>query len=351
MSLIRNQSTVLSILFTTHRGIIPGPTLSTLREFILFYMHACTGFQKEQIRVQVTLSGKLKITGEHQIGDNKWRRFQKEIPISPDCDKNGITANFEKGILYVRQPKIRPPPKQTPTAQDKENKLTEIGTKISDTTKEAKAALEKNLAAKKDDVSNTTKETRTALEKNLEEKKRDVSDTTKQVKADMEKNLAEKKRDLSEKTKETKMDMEKNLAEKKRDVSEKSKETRTDAEKNLAEKKRDVYETVNEAKAAIEKSLAEKKSEGSANLEKMKGKMGEKGEGLRESGESTLERYKKAVGPRVENYKQVAGRLRDQMKEPRKLMYVAVAVGVLALGLGMYIAHIFKSCQREKQSP
>lgn len=279
------------------------------------------GFKKEQIRVQVTLSGKLKITGECQIGDNKWRRFQKEIPISPDCDKNGITAKFENSILYVMQPKIRSPPKQTPTAQDKENKLTEIGTKVSDTTKEAKAALEKNLAVKKDDVSNTTKENRLALEKNLAEKRRDVSDTTKQVKADTEKNLAEKGRDVSEKIKETKMD----------------------TEKNLAEKKRNAYETVNETKAAIEKSLAEKKSEGSADVEKMKGKMGEKREALRKSGESTQER--------VENYKQVAGRLGAQLKEPRKLMYVAVAVGVLALGLGMYIAHIFKSCQREKQSP
>ncbi|OIT38614.1 PREDICTED: protein RESTRICTED TEV MOVEMENT 2-like [Nicotiana attenuata] len=65
-----------------------------------------TGFKKEQVRVQLTKSGILKISGQRPVGQNKWLRFQKDFPVSENCDKTKISAKFENGILYVKQPKL-----------------------------------------------------------------------------------------------------------------------------------------------------------------------------------------------------------------------------------------------------
>ncbi|XP_062172383.1 inactive protein RESTRICTED TEV MOVEMENT 2-like [Alnus glutinosa] len=64
------------------------------------------GFKKEQLRVQVTSNRSLKITGERSLGNNKWRRFQKEFPVPSNVDPNSITAKFEGGMLYVKHPKV-----------------------------------------------------------------------------------------------------------------------------------------------------------------------------------------------------------------------------------------------------
>lgn len=59
------------------------------------------------MRVQLTRTGILKISGQKPIaGENKWLRFQKDFPISQNCDKTKISAKFENGILYVKQPKL-----------------------------------------------------------------------------------------------------------------------------------------------------------------------------------------------------------------------------------------------------
>ncbi|MCD7459005.1 hypothetical protein HAX54_039801 [Datura stramonium] len=66
-----------------------------------------TGFKKEQVRVQLTRTGILKISGQRLAdGQNKWLRFQKDFPVSENCDKTKISAKFENGILYVKQPKL-----------------------------------------------------------------------------------------------------------------------------------------------------------------------------------------------------------------------------------------------------
>ncbi|KAJ1386408.1 HSP20-like chaperone [Sesbania bispinosa] len=64
------------------------------------------GFKKEQMRVQVTSTRILKLSGERQISENKWRRFRKEFTIPTDSDTSGISAKFEAGMLYVRLPKM-----------------------------------------------------------------------------------------------------------------------------------------------------------------------------------------------------------------------------------------------------
>ncbi|XP_016505772.1 uncharacterized protein LOC107823596 [Nicotiana tabacum] len=64
------------------------------------------GFKKEQLRVQLTRTGILKISGQRPIGQNKWQRFHKDFPSVENCDKSKISAKFENGVLHVKQPKL-----------------------------------------------------------------------------------------------------------------------------------------------------------------------------------------------------------------------------------------------------
>ncbi|MCE3216164.1 hypothetical protein HAX54_005184 [Datura stramonium] len=74
------------------------------------------GFKKEQLRVLLTITGTLKISGQRPIGKNKWQRFQKEFPVAENCDKGKISAKFENGVLHVKQPKLI----TSPVKKDKE---------------------------------------------------------------------------------------------------------------------------------------------------------------------------------------------------------------------------------------
>lgn len=65
-----------------------------------------TGFEKEQIKVQVSSSRVLRISGERQLSDNRWSCFLKEIPLSSNYNHKEISARYEKGILYVKHPKL-----------------------------------------------------------------------------------------------------------------------------------------------------------------------------------------------------------------------------------------------------
>ncbi|CAI9091839.1 OLC1v1026938C1 [Oldenlandia corymbosa var. corymbosa] len=75
-------------------------------------------FRKEKLRVQLTSLNALRISGERETED-KIIRFQKEFPLSSNIDANKISAKFEKGILYIRQPKLI-----TPEEKPTENKST-----------------------------------------------------------------------------------------------------------------------------------------------------------------------------------------------------------------------------------
>ncbi|KAA0055710.1 hypothetical protein IC582_003206 [Cucumis melo] len=64
-----------------------------------------SGFRSNQLKVQVTSTGKLRVSGERKLGNGKWLRFEKEIDIPADADTDKISAKLEEGILYVKQPK------------------------------------------------------------------------------------------------------------------------------------------------------------------------------------------------------------------------------------------------------
>ncbi|CAI8586593.1 unnamed protein product [Vicia faba] len=67
------------------------------------------GFTKEQLRVQVTSKGVLRINCERQGIQNIWHRFGKEFPIPPYCDTNDVNAKFERGVLSIKFPKLITP--------------------------------------------------------------------------------------------------------------------------------------------------------------------------------------------------------------------------------------------------
>ncbi|GAU14529.1 hypothetical protein TSUD_250710 [Trifolium subterraneum] len=67
------------------------------------------GFTKEQLRVQVTSKGVLRINCERQGIGNIWHRFGKEFPIPPYCDNNDVNAKFERGVLSIKFPKLITP--------------------------------------------------------------------------------------------------------------------------------------------------------------------------------------------------------------------------------------------------
>lgn len=89
------------------------PLVETVQEkdclTILLYL---PGFKKENLRVQLTTDAKLRVSGEKKAEDNKVIRFRKEFVVSSDTDTKRISAKFERGILYIRLPKMAPEGKQ-----------------------------------------------------------------------------------------------------------------------------------------------------------------------------------------------------------------------------------------------
>ncbi|MCE3216773.1 hypothetical protein HAX54_007989 [Datura stramonium] len=133
------------------------------------------GFKKEQLRVQLTKTGILKISGETPVGTpNKWLRFQKEFPVAENCDKSKISAKFENGILHVKQPKLVASPVKTDN---------ELAAKSAENTPEAKrqtTALQDEFSKQDNADTNTPAK---------EEPKNHSPKTSEQTEA---KNLAEK---------------------------------------------------------------------------------------------------------------------------------------------------------------
>ncbi|KAL8214419.1 hypothetical protein R6Q57_003868 [Mikania cordata] len=62
-------------------------------------------FKKEQLRIQISNSGILKITGENIVEGKKRRRFMKEVKVTKDYESSNIHAKFSQGRLLITLPK------------------------------------------------------------------------------------------------------------------------------------------------------------------------------------------------------------------------------------------------------
>ncbi|KAK5830443.1 protein RESTRICTED TEV MOVEMENT 2-like [Gossypium arboreum] len=83
----------------------------TAEDTLIAYLH---GFRKEQLKVQLTSGGNLRISGEKPIGDNIFSRFSKEFSIPSNCDLNNIRANYRGSMLQVKFPKQIVPADEKP---------------------------------------------------------------------------------------------------------------------------------------------------------------------------------------------------------------------------------------------
>ncbi|KAK5785795.1 inactive protein RESTRICTED TEV MOVEMENT 2-like [Gossypium arboreum] len=66
------------------------------------------GFKKEDVKCEMRKDGILYISGEHPMGKNQIKRFNKKIDVSK-YEIKGIEAQFEGGKLQLRLPCKYPP--------------------------------------------------------------------------------------------------------------------------------------------------------------------------------------------------------------------------------------------------
>ncbi|KAL6894540.1 hypothetical protein ACP4OV_008638 [Aristida adscensionis] len=90
------------------------------------------GFKKEEVQTQLYSNGCVRARGKRRAAaggaaGSKWIRFQKDLPLPPNCDVDGIRAKFAGETLTVTLPKKRPtapphssPPEQAPAATEEE---------------------------------------------------------------------------------------------------------------------------------------------------------------------------------------------------------------------------------------
>ncbi|KAK1382904.1 putative inactive protein RESTRICTED TEV MOVEMENT 2-like [Heracleum sosnowskyi] len=148
--------------------IVEEPQCNTLAVYL-------PGFKKEQLRVQLTRTRNLVISGEHPIGENTWQRFKKTIPIPANCDSSKITAKFEDLILYITQPKLI----ASVEKQDQEKPTSNPG----------------DLTAEKKDQENPSTETYKHVDENEDPNKgKQVSDHKEAENADVERKEAAEER-------------------------------------------------------------------------------------------------------------------------------------------------------------
>ncbi|KAI3409506.1 SHSP domain-containing protein [Psidium guajava] len=267
------------------------PTTNWAREdrFDTFIIHL-SGFQKGQLKVQITSAGNLRVMGERQVSDNKWNRFCKEMPLPSNYDSNKISARFDNGFLHVKLPKIIVPAKPR---------------------REAKPAVQ---PTKPPEATPTAEPQKMGPKQDIEEPPK-----AKQVPA--------KPTEDDKKPKKSTEDEEKpNL------VQEESK--RADEAKNgpataIRQKRDDLAE-----KKATEK---DQKRGDTADI----GKKMEK-RGTTKAGD---------IGqPKANNHKEKVETLVTKLKKPRNLMNIIVAA-LLIVVLGLYVKHAFRSIGTTESDP
>ncbi|CAA2975466.1 Hypothetical predicted protein, partial [Olea europaea subsp. europaea] len=68
------------------------------------------GFKKELLKAELTSESRiLKISGARQLEDKRWIGFDKDFPVSPNCDTQKISARFDNSKLFVTMPKLISP--------------------------------------------------------------------------------------------------------------------------------------------------------------------------------------------------------------------------------------------------
>ncbi|XP_059646492.1 inactive protein RESTRICTED TEV MOVEMENT 2-like isoform X2 [Cornus florida] len=88
---------------TKSTGAVPMPSYDDFEPFCTWRREE--EFKRDELKVQISNHGFLKISGERPTGAMKRSRFYREFKIPTDCNSNEIHAKFMGGILYISMPK------------------------------------------------------------------------------------------------------------------------------------------------------------------------------------------------------------------------------------------------------
>ncbi|GLT48388.1 hypothetical protein SLA2020_220180 [Shorea laevis] len=143
-----------------HSEWLHEATEDTLRLYLL-------GYAREKLKVQVTSTKKLRISGERWSSANEVYRFSQEFPIPADSDADRVSAHFRDGILNVKLQKLnksvvagqKEKPKPVPSTEapkpdlkpDQEQAAQKVPSK-KDTDKQATEHVEAKMPHKHKDV-------------------------------------------------------------------------------------------------------------------------------------------------------------------------------------------------------
>ncbi|KAI3777556.1 hypothetical protein L1987_47356 [Smallanthus sonchifolius] len=63
------------------------------------------GFKKQELKLQVDNRTHILVSGERQVRENKYKRFEQSFELPKDADIEKITGKLDGEILYVSVPK------------------------------------------------------------------------------------------------------------------------------------------------------------------------------------------------------------------------------------------------------
>lgn len=103
------------------------------------------GFKRNQIKVQITETTHVKISGERPLDDRRWSRFVKQFPLPEHCKVTEIRAKFENGELHVRFPIAQVAPSTTMHISPS-SPMEKAATELRETTQEGDGKSRKAVA-------------------------------------------------------------------------------------------------------------------------------------------------------------------------------------------------------------
>ncbi|KAJ0680470.1 putative alpha crystallin/Hsp20 domain, HSP20-like chaperone [Helianthus annuus] len=63
------------------------------------------GFKKHELKLQVDDRTHIIVSGERQVSENKYKRFEQKLELPKDADIEKITGKLDGEILYISVPK------------------------------------------------------------------------------------------------------------------------------------------------------------------------------------------------------------------------------------------------------
>lgn len=263
------------------------------------------GFRKDHLKVQLTTSKILRISGSRLAENNKWRRFQKEFPVTPGRDPQRISAKFEGGILYVKVPMMIP---TTPTPAMKKEE------------KEKKSPVTPPEKLPSDDQQKPAQKNDSKMEELPREKKEEKSPEDKKSNINAGGDDNNKQQEDQEKGKMSPEDQ-KNTSDRKPEADNKKAKNQPDEEKT-----RDL-DDIKEKKSVAEGDKDEKLDKKATDDNKKDHK------------------HSETTTDGVDENENLASKL----KKHRRMFNLAL-VTILTLAIGIYVSDLFKSLRRRIQN-